>query len=244
MTSDSTIPGPDPAPQQPPEMAEPIDIDLKNITAIVVEDEEVISDVICALLGKIGLRRAIAVGNAEDAIYQLEDDETTKIDIALVDLMLPGASGLALIKTMREHKTRRLREMPVVVITSYTGMKVYRKAAEFDINGFLRKPVSPGSLETAVIRALGGKVSAKAMQAYRNEAGALQREGGGKKNTGFLAWLFGADGANSGTAAAGKVSGKGQANAKPQNKDRPTTTSAQSSGGAKRKAKPTVNRSA
>lgn len=234
MTSDSTMTGPEPlpepAPQPSPDEHEPVDVDLKKITALVVEDEEVISDVICALLGKIGLRRAIAVSNAEDAIYQLEDDETTKIDIALVDLMLPGASGLALIKTMREHKTKRLREMPVVVITSYTSMKVYRKAAEFDINGFLRKPVAPGALETAVIKALGGKVSAKAMQAYRNEAGALQRESGGRKNTGFLAWLFGANGDKPGTAPSGQT----------PNKPQP----AQSNDGVKRKPKPTVNRSA
>lgn len=194
MTSDSTMTGPEPVPQHPSDSTDATDVDLKRITAIVVEDEEVIRDVICALLGKIGLRRAIAVSNAEDAIYQLEDDETTKIDIALVDLMLPGASGLALIKTMREHKTKRLREMPVVVITSYTSMKVYRKAAEFDINGFLRKPVAPGSLQTAVIKALGGKVSAKAMQAYRNEANSLQGESGSKKKPGFLAMLFGTDG--------------------------------------------------
>lgn len=228
-------------PQPSPDADEPKDIDLKNITAIVVEDEEVIRDVICALLGKIGLRRAVAVSNAEDAIYQLEDDETTKIDIALVDLMLPGASGLALIKTMREHKTQRLREMPVVVITSYTSMKVYRKAAEFDINGFLRKPVAPGSLETAVIKALGGKVSAKAMQAYRNEASALQQEGGGKKSTGFLSWLFGADGAKPSAPTAGKNQAKAQSQGQSQAKAK---TKPAQGGGIKPKPKPTVNRSA
>lgn len=203
MTSDFGTTDSETMKQTAPGAAEPFEVDLKRTTAIVVEDEEVISDVICALLGKIGLRRAIAVSNAEDAIYQLEDDETTKIDIALVDLMLPGASGLSLIKTMREHKSRRLREMPVVVITSYTSMKVYRKAAEFDINGFLRKPVALGALETAVVKALGGKVSAKAMQAYRTEANALQGESGGKKKPGFFATLFGTDGSNQAKPASG-----------------------------------------
>lgn len=207
---------------------EPADIDLSTLTAIVVEDEEAISQVLCALLGKIGFRRAIAVGNAEDAIYQLEDDETTKIDIALVDLMLPGASGLALIKTMREHKTRRLREMPVVVITSYTSMKVYRKAAEFDINGFLRKPVAPGSLQTAVIKALGGKVSAKAMQAYRAEASALQKQAGEDKKPGFFAMLFG-------------TGEKTSAPPKAAQKPKPTSSV---KGKKSTKPPPTINRSA
>lgn len=220
---------PQTSPEQPPSgQGEPVDVDLSKLTAIVVEDEEAISAVLCALLGKIGFRRAIAVGNAEDAIYQLEDDETTRIDIALVDLMLPGASGLALIKTMREHKTKRLREMPVVVITSYTSMKVYRKAAEFDINGFLRKPVAPGSLQTAVIKALGGKVSAKAMQAYRAEAGALQNQSGSNKKPGFLAMLFGSGGTNS-TAT------------KPTQKPRPRPSGKVKKGS---KPPPTVNRSA
>jgi len=168
----------------------------------VVEDEAVISDVICAFLGKIGLRRAIAVRSAEDAMYQLEDDEKTKIDIVLVDLMLPGASGLSLIKTMRDHKSLRLQSMPVIVITSYTSMKVYRKAAEFHINGFLRKPVAPGSLETAIIKALGGKVSAKALENYRSEADRLQAESGNKKKPGFLESLFGGGNKNQAAAAA------------------------------------------
>lgn len=186
-------------PDQTPEE----EINLRKITAMVVEDEEVIADVICAFLGKMGVRRAISVRNAEDAMYQLEDDDQTKVDIVLVDLMLPGASGLSLIKTLREHKSKRLRRLPVVVITSYTSMKVYRKAAEFDINGFLRKPVAPGALETAIVKALGGKVSAKAMENYRSEADRLQAESGEKKKPGFLDLLFGG-GSNSAKAKQGQ----------------------------------------
>jgi CheY-like chemotaxis protein len=186
-------------PDQTPEE----EINLRKITAMVVEDEEVIADVICAFLGKMGVRRAISVRNAEDAMYQLEDDDQTKVDIVLVDLMLPGTSGLSLIKTLREHKSKRLRRLPVVVITSYTSMKVYRKAAEFDINGFLRKPVAPGALETAIVKALGGKVSAKAMENYRSEADHLQAESGEKKKPGFLDLLFGG-GSNSAKAKQGQ----------------------------------------
>lgn len=182
-------------------------VDLKKTAVLVVEDEEVIRDVICALLQKIGVRRVVAVGNAEDAIFQLEDDDDTRIDIVLVDLMLPGASGLALIKTLREHKSRRLQNLPVVVITSYTSMKVYRKAAEFDINGFLRKPISPGSLEVAVTKALGGKVSDKALANFRSANAPGSDRDGSKKKPGLLASLFGtgAQGTPSAQASATKA---------------------------------------
>ena len=119
---------PDPPPKDKPE------IEFKRLTVMVVEDEDVIRDVICAFLKKIGVRRIIAVGNAEDAIYRLEQDDDLMVSVVLVDLMLPGASGLALIKTLREHDNDRLTRLPIVVITSYTSMKVYRKASEFDIN--------------------------------------------------------------------------------------------------------------
>lgn len=195
--------------------SEAVDIDLKRITVMVVEDEELIRDVICAFLQKIGIRRAVAVGNAEDAIYQLEDDDATKIDIVLVDLMLPGASGLSLIRTLREHKMERLKKLPVVVVTSYTSMKVYRRAAEFEINGFLRKPIAPGSLETAIIKALGGKVATKAMETYRAEATALYGESGSAKKPGFFASLFGLD------APPAKQSGQKKATPAPAGKPRP-----------------------
>lgn len=193
MTEDTASDAPDFIPME--------EVDLRKITVMVVEDEDVIRDVICALLGKIGVRRAVAVGNAEDAMYQLEDDDETGVDIVLVDLMLLGASGLSLIRTLREHKIKRLQRMPVVIITSYTSMKVYRKAAEFNINGFLRKPVAPGSLETAIVKALGGKVSDKAMKNYRSEADKLQEESGTKRKPGFFAMLFGGGDSQSETPA-------------------------------------------
>lgn len=168
------------------------DMDLSRVTALVVEDEEAISQVMCALLAKIGIGDVIAVRTSEDALVYIEDADA-KVGIALVDLMLPGASGLALIKTVREHKKKRVQNLPIVVVTSYTSMKVYKKAAEFDINGFLRKPVAPGALESAVIKALGGKISVKAMQTYKEEAAALHGESGTKKKPGFFAMLFGTD---------------------------------------------------
>ena len=168
------------------------DVDLSKVTVLVIEDENVISEVMCALLNRIGVRETIPVRNAEDALGFVEDADI-EISIALVDLMLPGASGLSFIKTVREHRKKRVRELPLVVVTSYTSMSVYKKAAEFDINGFLRKPVAPGALESAVIKALGGKISVKAMQTYREEATALHGESGIKKKPGFFAALFGTD---------------------------------------------------
>lgn len=174
------------------ESAESPDLDLSKITALVIEDEEAISQVMCALLTKIGIGDVIAVRTAEDALVYIEDPDAN-VGIALVDLMLPGASGLALINTVRSHKKKRVKDLPIVVVTSYTSMKVYKRAAEFDINGFLRKPVAPGALESAVIKALGGKISTKAMQIYKEEAAALYGESGTKKKPGFFATLFGTD---------------------------------------------------
>ena len=195
-----------------PQPTEDIEVDLKKVSVLVVEDEEVICDVMCAFLKKIGVRRVIAVGNAEDAIYQLEDDAETKVNIVLVDLMLPGASGLSLIKTLREHKRERLQKIPIVVVTSYTSMKVYRKAAEFDINGYLRKPIAPGSLEIAITKALGGKVSAKVMENYRGERTPEVPESE-KKKPGLLASLFGSD-------ASDKPGGQSPARTAPQRVNR------------------------
>ncbi|MBT5239910.1 MAG: response regulator [Rhodospirillaceae bacterium] len=188
MSSDSTSP----EHQTEDQAGEDSGIDFRKVTALVIEDEEVISTVICALLDKIGVGDTIPVRNAEDALGFVEDADI-EISIALVDLMLPGASGLSFIRTVREHKKKRVRELPLVVVTSYTSMKVYKRAAEFNINGFLRKPVAPGALESAVTKALGGKISVKALQIYREEAAALQGESGEQKKPGFFATLFGTD---------------------------------------------------
>ena len=73
-----------------------------------------------------------------------------KFDVALVDLMMPGISGLKLAKMMRE-------EDPEMKIVLMTGLFIEgdAKVEEAKLDGVLQKPFGREEINKAVTDALG-----------------------------------------------------------------------------------------
>jgi CheY-like chemotaxis protein len=103
-------------------------------TVLIVEDEQIARHALSYLLNSCGFRPA-ACASAEEALAKLE--EGTKPLAALVDVDLPGMSGLELITRMEERNPG----MVTVLITAAEGDRIdrFRKAHEVH---YLRKPVN------------------------------------------------------------------------------------------------------
>ena len=121
---------------------------------LVVEDEPAVRDLIVAFLKSGGYEKIVTAGNAEEALFYIFKDAGLSIQLALVDLVLPNASGLALIRRIREAKSIKRKTLPVVVLTGRTDTDTYKAAARRGIQGYLMKPISPGMLIEAVGKAL------------------------------------------------------------------------------------------
>jgi DNA-binding response OmpR family regulator len=113
---------------------------------LVVEDETAVRDLIVAFLKAGGHENIVTAGNAEEALYYLFRDPGLNIQLAVVDLVLPNASGLALIRRLRNAKSPRRKTTPVIVLTARTDTDTYKAAARRGIQGYLMKPISPGLL--------------------------------------------------------------------------------------------------
>mgnify|MGYP003643858550 CR=1 FL=1 len=109
---------------------------------LVVEDDRAVRDLIVAFLKSGGFSNVITAGNAEEALYHIYKDPGLQVQLALVDLVLPNASGLALIRKVRSSKSLRRRNIPIIVLTSRTDTETYQAAARRGIQGYLMKPVS------------------------------------------------------------------------------------------------------
>ena len=96
---------------------------------LVVEDDRAVRELIVAFLKKGGHERIITAGNAEEALFYVFKDPGLLIQLALVDLVLPNASGLALIRRIRAAKAPWRRDLPIVVLTSRTDTETYKAAA-------------------------------------------------------------------------------------------------------------------
>jgi len=88
-----------------------------------------------------------AMDCAESAIESLEEEP---VEIAMVDLGLPGMSGLDLCRYLHEH----FPSIQVIILTGYGDLDAAKQAIRLDVVDFLTKPCDHGELEVALDRAL------------------------------------------------------------------------------------------
>ena len=86
------------------------------------------------------------------AIEALEG--TTHYDLILLDIMMPGASGLEVLSQLRELDHRR--STPVVILTAKGQDADREKAFSLGANDFLTKPFSPKKLLARINEILQG----------------------------------------------------------------------------------------
>jgi len=85
---------------------------------------------------------------AEDGIDALKKIQTTKIDLAVVDLHMPNMNGTTLIRKMRRDEKHK--ETPILMLTTESSEFRKNKARELGANGWLTKPFTPTTLANAV----------------------------------------------------------------------------------------------
>jgi len=111
---------------------------------LVVEDEEAIRDMLSVSLQRNG-HQVIAVAKVAAAKKVLSE---TKIDIALVDWMLPGGNGLEFVRFLRA--SQRTRNMPVIMLTARTGEEDVTAGLDAGADDYVTKPFSPKELNSRI----------------------------------------------------------------------------------------------
>lgn len=130
----------------PSDVMNSLDHDAPHI--LVVEDEPDIAQLLAMMLARAGYRIDIATNGAE-ALEALQHDN---YDLVSLDLMLPGISGLEVIRQMRQNP--QTADLPIVVVSA--KMEEGRLAINGDFSGidWLSKPVHQNHLLSVVERQL------------------------------------------------------------------------------------------
>jgi two-component system, OmpR family, phosphate regulon response regulator PhoB len=114
---------------------------------LIVEDETGIAELVA-----INLRHAgHELRQARDGSEALAAMDALLPDVVILDWMLPGESGLALLRRWRADG--RTREVPVIMLTGRIEERDMLQALEAGADDYLRKPFSPAEL-LARVRAL------------------------------------------------------------------------------------------
>src|SRR6185295_761907 len=101
-------------------------------TALIIDDEEEIRESIEMLLNSEGITTMTA-RNGEEGLSKLEEN---LFDIVLLDLMLPGKSGMDLQKDIK----RMDPTLPVVIITAMAGIESAVTAIKEGCFDYVTKP--------------------------------------------------------------------------------------------------------
>ena len=106
----------------------------KKPKILMVEDDDFMSNILTRELTRAGLTHYSIVARGEEA---LKEFKKYKPDIIVLDILLPGKSGLEALKDIR--RTRGGKTIPVFILTNY-GNPEYRKIAnELGVKDYLIK---------------------------------------------------------------------------------------------------------
>ncbi len=125
-------------------------------SALVIDDERDIRELLVLTLGRMGLR----VDTAADVASGRAQLAANKYDLCLTDMRLPDGSGLDLVS----HISQRYPDVPVAMITAYGNVEAAVDALKAGAFDFVTKPVDLSVLRRLVQNALDLGEQRKAQQ--------------------------------------------------------------------------------
>jgi CheY-like chemotaxis protein len=113
-------------------------MELKK-TILVIEDDKAQQDIYQQALKKAGYSPVVR----GDALAGLNWLEQILPDLILLDIMLPGLSGIDVLKEVR--KSPNGKDVPII-IASASSVYSYEDLKPYGVTAFLRKPIIPSKL--------------------------------------------------------------------------------------------------
>lgn len=99
---------------------------------LLVDDEEDLRNLVSAIVADLGYE----VETAKDGVDAIEKVEKDPPDLILLDLLLPGIDGLAVLRYLRESGS----QVPIVLLTACSDERTIRKAMQEGASGYVPKP--------------------------------------------------------------------------------------------------------
>lgn len=116
---------------------------------MIVDDEPLNVTVVRKFLQRAGYQRFEEVTDSREAIARIYSQAP---DVLLLDLMMPGVSGLEILETLRSDP--QMDNLPVLILTASSNRDTRAEALNLGATDFLSKPVDPVELAPRVRNAL------------------------------------------------------------------------------------------
>jgi two-component system response regulator RegA len=116
-------------------------LEQRQRTLLIVDDDAPFRAALAAAFARRGYR-VFTAGSAEEALWCAEREAP---DRAILDMRMPGVSGIDLLREL----VRRFPSVAVVVLTGYGSIPTAIEAVKRGAVNYLTKPAEPGEIEAA-----------------------------------------------------------------------------------------------
>jgi two-component system phosphate regulon sensor histidine kinase PhoR len=130
---------------------------------LVIDDEQIMRDGCSRILSKDGWS-VISAQNGSQGLEEIKS-RPGDVDVILLDLMMPGMSGMEVLDHIRNFNPNLL----VIVITGYATVESAVEAMKKGAYDFIPKPFTPDQLRIVVKRALERRALQKEAEFLRKE---------------------------------------------------------------------------
>jgi excisionase family DNA binding protein len=113
-----------------------------RVNILVVDDEEVMRQFVSTAL-QTGQRQILTAASGEEALELAKQHD---VDLVLLDLIMPGISGVETFRQLHEIRP----ELPVVIVTGYPDSDLMSRALEIGPFTMINKPIDITQLQKVV----------------------------------------------------------------------------------------------
>ena len=119
---------------------------IESLSALVVDDDTDMAQLIMALLRDMGVRNVDRAKDGMHAIVKLRQDPH-RYNLVISDWEMPGVNGLQLLRAVR----KQLPALPFLMLTVRKNSEEILAAKDARVTGYITKPFNPRDLQKKIL---------------------------------------------------------------------------------------------
>ena len=111
---------------------------FRDARLLLVDDEDYLITSMYKFLKNKGYNNVMTAKNIKEASFKLKNN---KVDLMILDIMLPDGSGFDLLEKLREKSS-----LPVIILSALSGIDDKKEGFDLEVDDYIVKPFLPEDL--------------------------------------------------------------------------------------------------